>query len=222
MNRKKILTAAIVTLLSAGAVTVGINSVLAADHGSSGATKSEAKGAAQSTKLEQNQLKLSQDAMLSMRDVSEARFALFEGQVETARTDVDAALTRINAAVQEAETYAIDLKSPEKDDWYVPFDTQITLLDAYKEQEKGKGGESHTAAKTAGASDEEALELTEVDFAVSSGLIPVKFARQQITEAAKLIETGDYYAANLALKAVGDAVIIQTVAIDEPIDDESS
>jgi hypothetical protein len=61
--------------------------------------------------------------MLSMRDVSEARFALFEGQVETARTEVDAALTRINAAVQEAEIYAIDLKSPEKDDWYVPFDT---------------------------------------------------------------------------------------------------
>jgi hypothetical protein len=77
----------------------------------------------QSTKLEQYGLRLSKDAMLSMRDVNGARFALFEGQLETARTDVDAALTRSNAAVQVAETCAIDLKSPEKDDWYVPFDT---------------------------------------------------------------------------------------------------
>jgi len=222
MNRKQILTTAIAALLTAGVVTAGVDTVLAADHGSSGAAKSESKGAAERTMLEQNRVKLSKDAMFSMRDVNEARFALFEGQLQAARTDVDAALTRINAAVEEAETYAIDLKSPEKDDWYVPFDTQITLLDAYKEQENGKKGDNHNAAKTAGATQEEALELSEVDFAVSSGLIPVKFAQQQIAEAAKLIEAGDYYAANLALKAVGDAVIIQTVAIDEPIDDETS
>ena len=53
-----------------------------------------------------------------------------------------------------------------------------------------------------------------MDVAVSAELVPVRFAREQLSQAAKLIGEGKYYEANLALKAVDDAAIFQTLAID--------
>ena len=62
---------------------------------------------------------------------------------------------------------------------------------------------------------QEQFRLNEQDIAVSAGLVPVKFAQEHITRASDLIAKGDYYQANLALKAVDDAVVIQTYAVDD-------
>ena len=64
-------------------------------------------------------------------------------------------------------------------------------------------------------SQQEQFRLNEEDIAVSAGLVPVKFAQEHITRASELITKGDYYQANLALKAVDDAVVIQTFAVDD-------
>ena len=60
----------------------------------------------------------------------------------------------------------------------------------------------------------EVLKLGEVDVTMEAELIPVKFAKQHIDDAAKLIGEGKYYEANLALKSVEDAIVVETFAID--------
>ena len=42
----------------------------------------------------------------------------------------------------------------------------------------------------------------------------MKYAKKHIDEAAKLMGEGKYYEANLALKAVEDAVVVETFALD--------
>lgn len=121
-------------------------SAFAGDEGAG----SGAQNGQEAAKSEMERVKVSEDTMLSMRYVNNARLALFNGQLETARTDIDAALT-----------------------------------------------------------------LDEVDLAVSTGLVPVKFAKQQIVDASSLLEKGDYFEANLVLKAIDDAIPIQTIAADD-------
>jgi hypothetical protein len=175
------------------------------------------------TKADQELVKVSEDALLSMRDVHSARLAIFNGQTELARTSVDAAVTRINAAVREGEQYALDVKDPKSEDWYVPFDASFTVMDVFEptntntraqdQDHIAKANQHLNKGEQKQAMEE--LKLGETDTAVSAGLVPVKFAQEQIAEAARLVNDGKYYEANLALKSVDDAVIVQTFAIDE-------
>jgi len=229
MNTRHILPSTIAIVLSMGMVAAGMGPVLAGDNGSNTAKQADENTPGDTAVKQSELVKVSEDTMLSMRNVNDARLALFNGQLDTARTDVDAALTRINTAVDEAEDYALDVKAPEKDDWYVPFDTRVTMVDTY-ERSDAKGdaakdqAKKHTKHMQKGAKSDttDVLKLSEVDFAVSAGLVPVKFAQQQIIDAARLIDKGDYYEANIALKAVDDAILVQTVAVDEPENDEAS
>ena len=61
----------------------------------------------------------------------------------------------------------------------------------------------------------ETLKLSKIDAAISTGLVPVKFAQDNIVKASNLVREGKYYEANLALKEVDDAVIIQTYGVDD-------
>jgi len=208
-------------------VAAGMGPVFAGEHGSNTAKQTSENEQADTATKQSELVKVSQDTMLSMRDINDARLALFNGQLEMARTEVDAALTRINTAVDEAEEYALDVKAPQQDDWYVPFDTRITLVDTYeRNDEKADAAKDQATKHTQKGAKSDATDvfkLSEVDFAVSAGLVPVKFAQQQIVDAARLIDKGDYYEANMALKAVDDAILIQTVAVDdEPENNDAS
>lgn len=254
MSRQRILTTTIAALLSTGVIAAGAGTALAADHMAKAGARGGKPASDETANQDQEWVKVSEDTMLSMRDINDARLALFNGQPEKARTEVDAALARINAAVNEAEAYAVDVKTADRDDWYVPFDTQVTMLDAYTPTGNGSNmnqGMGHMHDGTANAHDgmgrmhgantnmndgmanmhgkedkqdtaDDMFSLNEVDVAVSAGLVPVKFAQQRIIEAANLINIGDYYAANMALKAVDDAVIVHTVAIDETPHDDAT
>lgn len=219
MSNRRILPTTIAALLCSGMIAAGAGPVFAGDHAAE-TMKHPGKTATDETAMKSRQLiKISEDTMLSMRDINDARLALFEGQPEKARTEVDAALTRINVALDEAEQYALKVEAPKQDDWYVPFDTQVTLMDMF-EHEDAKADTHGTAnrhmrkGKPMEAVD--TFKLRDEDLAISAGLVPVRFAKQHIVEAADLINKGDYYEANMALKAVDDAVIVHTVAIDEP------
>ncbi|MGB1110124.1 MAG: YfdX family protein [Gammaproteobacteria bacterium] len=234
MNKKNILPIILAGALAAGSVTAGISSVLAAEQAASDQVASQ-----KLDKAEQALIKVSRDANLSLRDVHKARFAIFNGQPEDARTYVDAALTRIGAAADEAEQYAVEVKAPAADDRYVPFDSSLVLRDVFvpatqqASEQQAKAAESGTQptapSQQAKASDETEqpasaapnadqgyrVKLTEAGIAVSAGLIPVNYAKQHIAQAAKLVGEGKFYQANLALKAVDDSVLIETYALDE-------
>lgn len=216
MNKKSILAAAVAAVLSTSLVVGGINNVMASDK----TVSSEQQ--AQTQQIEKKQqaadlLKVSHDALLSMRDLHAARLALFNGDPSQARTFVDAASTRIDAAVAAGEQYAVDVKAPKADDQYVPFNADLSVLDTYlPTQEKSDHIDKANQQLSKGEREKalETLKLGEVNVAISTNLIPVKFAQEHINMAAKLITQGKFYEANLALKAVDDATMIQTVALD--------
>ncbi len=218
MRKKALLATAIAAAVSTGFVATGVTGVMAAEtqpqETSAGAAEQPASKAA-----EKDIVKVSKDAMMVMRSLRGARFAIFDGQPDEARKDVDAAVTEIANTVRDADKFAVDTKTPaRKDDTYVPYDAAMTVADTFvpteenrkhiaKANEHLRKGEKQEAV--------EALKLGAVDVAFTTWLMPVKFAQQHINDAAKLVADGKYYEANLALKAVDDAVIAELVAVDE-------
>jgi ABC-type amino acid transport substrate-binding protein len=216
MIKKQLLAAAIAAALSTGIVAFGITPVSAADDSPTTAEAS-AKDQVKNEEAEKDFVKVSEDAMVSMRDLHGARLAIFNGQPERTRTYLDAAVTRIGAAVKDADQYALDTKAPKADDSYVPFDANLTVLDTFEPTaEKAKHIAKANEHLRKGKKKEalEALKLGEIDVAITTSLVPVKFAKEHIDQAAKLVGEHKYYEANLALKAVDDASVVETYATD--------
>lgn len=222
MNKKYLLTAISAALLSTGMITTNLSPAFAASESTGAPAPATAqvrneRQDKQAQTAERDLFKVSDDALLSMRDMHSARLAIFNGDTAQARTYVDAAVTRIDAAIKDADKYALDIKAPKAEDTYIPFNASLTVLDTLepndakakhiaKANEHLHRGEQKQALET--------LKLGEVDVAVTTELLPVKFARTQIAQAASLIGAGKYYEANLALKAVDDAALVQTYAVD--------
>jgi hypothetical protein len=216
MIKKQLLATAIATTLSAGMIGYGTTTVFAAEDVPATA-EAPAKDQTTNEQTEKDFVKVSEDALMSMRDLHGARLAIFNGQPERARTFVDAAVARIGAAVQDAEKFALDTKAPKADDSYVPFDASLTVLNDFEptaENEKHIAKANEHLHKGEQTDAIEALKLAEIDVAVTASMIPVKFAKEHIDQAAKLVGERKYYEANLALKAVDDEVVVQTFAID--------
>lgn len=216
MIKKQLLTAAIATALSAGMIASGTNLVFAAED-SPATTEAPAKDQVKNKAAEKDFVKVSDDALISMRDLHSARLAIFNGQSEQARTFVDAAVTRIGDAVQDADQYALDTKAPKAGDSYVPFNANLTVLSTFEPTaEKAKYIAKANEHLHKGKKKEaiEALKLADMDVAITTSLVPVKFAKDHIEQAAKLVGERKYYEANLALKAVDDAVLVETHTID--------
>ena len=167
---------------------------------------------------EEELVKVSEDAMISLRDIHSARLAIFYGDPEQAQTYVDAAKTRMDVARAEASKYALDAKAPKASDWYVPYNATFTVMDTFKPtNDKAKNIAKANKYLRKGKQKEamETLKLSKIDVAISTGLLPVKFAQENIVKASNLVRNGKFYEANLALKQVDDAVIIQTYGIDD-------
>jgi len=218
MNRNQLLATAVVAALSTGLATSGMMPAFGADDTM---TSAEAPAPA-----EKHLIEVSDDALMTMRDVRSARLAIFNGLPLEAQTYADAATVRIAATIKDAEKYAVDTKNPPADDTdtYVPFDASLTIADTFvPTEETMKQIEKANEHLHKGEKNEaiEALKLGEVDVAVSAGLVPVKLAKKEIDTAAKLIGERKYYEANLALKKVEDAVVIETFVTDAVAKKES-
>ena len=166
--------------------------------------------------VEKDWLKVSDDAMASMYDVYKARHAIFNGDPVQAVTFLDAATTRINATAEDAKQYSMDINAPETDDDYVPFNANLTVMDDFeptqaRSEHIAKSNEHLQKGEQKAAIEE--LKLSEVDAAVTFNLIPVNFAKDHITMSSELARKGKFYEANLALKAVDDAVITKAFSL---------
>jgi len=219
MIKRRKLTTAISTFLASGIIVAGMATVMAADK--------DAKQTEKTMQTNRDLDRASDDTMLTMRDVHEARIAIFNGEMDAARTHVDAAETRVNAAVNEAKSYARDVNKADQDDWYIPYDTNLAVVDTFHpmkiktaQSDAKKGAHQQ---RNGAKNQQEQFTLNEEDIALSAGLVPVKFAQQQIAQASILLAKGDYYQANLALKAVDDAVMIQTYAVyDDSVNSDAT
>jgi len=213
MNKKSIMAAAVAAALATGMVTSAMSPVFAAD---TQAKAAEANG--EQNASDQDLIKVSEDALTTMRNVHGARLAIFNGSPDKAQTYVDAAASRVAATMKDVDKYALDLKKPVKgDDEYVPFNASLAVAETMVPNEEkmksiAKANEHLHKGETKKAI--EVLKLGEIDVALTADLVPLKLAKAHIDDATKLIGEGKYYEANLALKAVEDAVVIERFAID--------
>lgn len=216
MSKKQLMAVALAAALSTGMVATSMTPVLAADTHSKGTVAKEQQKAADKT-AQREFVKVSDDAHMTMRNVHDARLAIYNGMIGSAQTYLDAALSRVGVTLKDADKYARDTKEATKNDSYVPFNATLALADTFvptkekmehiaKANEHLRKGEQKKAIET--------LKLGQVDVSVATSLVPVKFAQSNIQKADKLVSEGKYYEANLALKAIEDAVVIETVGLD--------
>jgi hypothetical protein len=214
MRQNKLLAAAIAAALTTGIVAIGTTHALAAEPKAKD-TPAKATESAASKAAEEDRVRVSEDAMMTMGTVRGTRLAIFNGHPEQAKKEIDAAVKLIASTVRDADKLAVDTKTPAKDDRYVAFDASLTVADTFVPTEEklkhiAKANEHlHKSEKKEAL---EVLKLGEVDVAFTTRLLPVKLAQQQIADAAKLVGEGKYYEANLALKALEDAVVTETFA----------
>ena len=219
MSNKNLVAMAIVAALSTGVGAAHMTPVLAADSQTKDAVTKSTETTAEKT-ADQDFLKVSEDALLTMRNVHGARLAIFSGLPDKAKTYADAAVAEVEATIKDADKYAVDIKEPMRgDEMYVPFDASLTVSERFvPTEEKMKHIATANKHLHKGEKKEamQALKRGEIDVAIAAKVVPVKLAQQHIAEAAKLIGEGKYYEANLALKAIEDAVVVDTFAIDTP------
>ena len=217
MNRKTLIAMAIAATFSTGLITTITQPAFAGTSSTSSSDKSAAKSTT-NTRAEKDLGKISNDAALAMRNIHGARIAIFNGDPDEAQTYIDAAITRITATDKDANKYAVDTKQKAKpDDTYVAYDETLLVADKYVPTEQ-KAKHIAKANKHLNHGDKKAamkeLKLADIDVSIGMHLVPIKFAEHEIRDAEKLVDTGKYYEANLALKSVQDAVIMETVSTD--------
>ena len=208
MTKKSLTTAALLAVITTGLVATAFTPVIAAELQEKAAEKNMDK-----TKAGQDFIKVSEDALMTMRNVGGARLALFNGSPDKAQTYADAAVTRATATLKDADKYAVDIKESKKDGQkYVPFNTGVTVaetLEPGNEKHKHIAMANRHVHKGKTSKDKETLKVDGINVALTTELIPIQTAKTQIEDAARLIGEGKYYEANLALKAVEDSVVTE-------------
>ena len=221
MIKKKLTNAALLAVISTGLAATALTPVVAAEL-----QHQAAENTTEQKQADQDIIKVSEDAQMTMRNVGGARLAIFNGSPDKAQIYADAAVTRAAATLKEADKYAVDTKASKKDGQkYVPFDSGLTVaetLEPGKEKPEHNTMANRHTHKGVTKKDIEALKVEGVDVAVTADLLPIQTAKTQIEEAAKLIGEGKYYEANLALKAVEDSVIVEILNTDSMQKDKAS
>ena len=180
------------------------------------------------------------EAAQAIREIHQARLALFEGQTDAASKLVSSASDNLGAAHDSLAQHALkmsDAKGSTKampgkdasggsngsgnqsaqaktgDEAYVPIETSVSLAEGFVPAEQHKGALDQ-AGKQMSQGDQkgavESLRLADIDVAVSAVVLPVNSSIQHVKDAVKLMGEQKYFEANLALKAVEDSVSVET------------
>jgi hypothetical protein len=175
--------------------------------------------------------KLSTDGLKAFQDVRLARVAIFDGQTKQAKTYVNEAKAEIakaetdNTAFTKAEG---DLKTPPAmakpgantgtpsatPIAWIPVDGTLTLDEDYTATpDKAKGVATANEKLQNGQSKDAmaALKLAQVNAVLVTELAPMESTMTGIDKAAQLIDAGQYYQGNQALKGVEDGIRFDTV-----------
>lgn len=168
---------------------------------------------ARPAKEERLAMSLSEDGFKTMRDIRMARVSIFNGDTQAASDLLAQATHSLNAV----DNVAVKATSQVKND-LLPIDGRIVVADDFidtpaKRQHIGKANEHLQQGRADKARDE--LRLAEVDASFSRVLMPLDATRRHLNAAEALIQSNQFYEANLALKAAEDGLQMDTVAITE-------
>lgn len=213
MSRKILSTTALLAVITTGLAATALTPVIAAE-----AQEKATEKTVEQKQADQDFIKVSEDALMTMRNVGGARLAIFDGSPDKAQLYADAAVTRASATLEDADKYALDIKASKKDgEKYIPFNAGLSVAEALvpnKEKLEHVARANRHMHKGETRKAIETLKVGGINVALTTELLPIQTARAHIKDAARLIGEGNYYEANLALKAVEDSVITEILDTD--------
>ena len=167
-------------------------------------------------------LKFSQDGNTAIHDIEAARLAIFGGEPKTALSMITKAKAAVAKGEREAPSFAG--KSAEGGTAnagkmeMIPVDGQLVLADDFvptpeKLAHIAKANEHFKNGKRKEALEE--LHLGEVEVIYNRLWMPLAPAYRRLDQAIKLMDEHKYYEANLALKAIGDSLTLESISLTE-------
>ncbi|NIY80833.1 YfdX family protein [Celeribacter sp. HF31] len=161
----------------------------------------------------------SEKALDALKNIHAARLALFEGDTDAAKTLASTAVDDLTGAQSTATDLQVAAdKTADKDDIYVPFDTSVTLAEGFVPTEDNKDDMTKAGEHLAQGDQQKALEvlkLAKVDVDYTALLLPVNGSMKAAQEASDQIDKGDFYQANLSLKAIEDSVVVGSFSLSD-------
>jgi hypothetical protein len=201
---------------------------LAQSNPPAGKAAPESKAEAKSEAETQEILKFSQDGNAALRDIEAARLAIFYGKPKLAIEQAEKAKIKIEKGQEEAAKFLSNAKAsgsragkPEM----IPVDGQLMVMDDFVPTDEKKAhlasanehlkkGEHEAALKE--------LNLSDIKIIYNRLWMPIMPALKRLDQALKLMDEHKYYEANLALKAIGDSLTIETESMTETPEKTSS
>lgn len=163
-------------------------------------------------------LKTADEALQAITRAHAARLALFDNDIDGAR----ARLAEARADFDNAESSLNDLtlgntEDPTNTARYLPFDMSMALTEGFTATEENQEALQQASGLMQNGSPDDAIEvlrLASIDVNISAALLPVVETSDQFAAAETFIDEGQYFEANLALKAIEDSIIVNTFSID--------
>lgn len=165
-------------------------------------------------------------AMLGIRD---ARLAIFDGKPKIAMKLMASARTFLGQAEKDAPVFetsskemvggkTVEMTSESRKVKRVPVDGQLSLADDFvmtpeKQVHVNKANEHLKKGDQAKGLEE--LQLGEIDVNYTRLWMPIVPAEKHLDQAIKLANDGKYYEANLALKAIEDSMIVDSITLSD-------
>ncbi|QXX74038.1 YfdX family protein [Methylovirgula sp. HY1] len=170
-------------------------------------------------------LKFSEDGNAALRDIEAARLAIFTSDPKVALDLIKNAQAEIGKAEKAGASMsagstagAAGAQSAPGKIAMIPVDGQLVVADDFVPT-KEKQAHIANANKNIGNGDHKQalkeLHLGEVEIIYNRLWMPVARAEKHLDQAVALIGEQKYYEANLALKAIGGSLTIESVALTE-------
>ena len=163
-------------------------------------------------------LKTADEALTAITGAHAARMALFDNDIEAAKTQLSQAHSQFLNAEKDASTLSVaDTENPSAEAKYLPFDMSMALTEDFKPTDQNKevlknASELMQSGKQDNAA--EVLRAADIEVNVSAAMLPVSATGASFDQAQKLVDEGKYFEANLALKSIEDSVIVRNFSID--------
>ena len=166
--------------------------------------------------------RISEAGYQAMRAITGARIAIFNAKPELAKQLVTSAAGYLDEVANDDAKYLVSeglAKSGSVANDLIPIDGSLYVADTFisepdNEQklldanEKLKAGDSKAAIET--------LKLAAIDVSMQRILMPLGATTENVKAAANLLDKGQFYDANLALKAAVDRLVVDTIDIFQP------
>lgn len=192
--------------------------------------KADAKSEAKSEAL--SIMRYSEDGGRAIREIGAARVAIFNGDTKLASELIIRAKASVAKAEQEAPTFKVQteesgkagaanetVKAP-----MVPVDGDLVLAEDFvpTPDKRARIEKANEHFKNGNAKDAlEELRLGDIAVMYTRAWMPLAAAAKHLDQAVKYMDAQKYYEANLSLKAIGDSITVDSVAINEAVKSKS-